>query len=404
MTDYQQLVAEIRSFLQGTDMTMTDRFRELAEAFGKACQEVNERLARTDKFLRKGLRTEAAHYAKEEPNLLELVGILDFQELASFKETLIFYRITEPPTLQLEIATELNQVIRELLPMEDLLRQHRQLALSRSPLQARLRVIRQIAKVDRTSGISDDLSIFEEARVQEIEAALKGPLWSQSEQILELVAELEAKDWNTPPPPELIQKIRARAVEIGREKARAELQQVVEQLNMAMDHGDLARGQDLRPRYVDLLSRTEASPRDPLVRSAQRPLTWLKQLERLQADERRFQSALSELQAALDEKADPEEVARLYHAVQDLGHDFPTRLENRCRKYLHRADDSRRWRERLILLSVFLVGLIILLALVGYLWLKSTNRSAESLNGRCPPAVHLFTSAAKRHPEIGYFF
>src|SRR5437899_1266484 len=67
MTNSQETVDQIRSFLQSADQTLTESAKQLAEAYASACQEINTGLRRCAEFLQQGLRSEAIHLAEAEP-------------------------------------------------------------------------------------------------------------------------------------------------------------------------------------------------------------------------------------------------------------------------------------------------------------------------------------------------
>jgi hypothetical protein len=388
MTDCQQLVDEIRSFLQSTDMTMTDRLKELATRYAEACQEANQRLRRCEEFLRKGLRAEAIHFAQAEPALLDVVGTLDFPEQTALRDTLIFYGMPEPPRLLVETAESLNQAYAEEQPLEDLMRRHRRLALLRAPVVARLKVMRQVAKLDKNNTVwEDDIREFEAARFREIQAEVTGPSKEDAARMAEIAAELAQTAWLNPPPAALAADVGHLAGRLARDQARAALEDVVGQLNAAMATSDVPRAQDLRQRYGRLMDEAKLSANDSLVRHAARPLNWLAKAERLEAAELDFQTAQAALEDALDREADPEEVTRLYHAALNLGRGLEKRLDQRYHQYVSRADSARRWREKVILLSVFLAGFIVILGIIGYLWLRAWTRPAAPAAGERPAAL-----------------
>lgn len=379
MTDPQQQIDEIRSFLQASDMTLTDRLKELAQGYAEACQAANQRLRRCDEFLKKGLRSEAIHFAQAEPVLLDVVAVLDFPERASFEEILQYYGLPEPPRLQLDIAQALNEAYAAEQPLEELLRTHRRLALVRASLSARIRTMRQIAKLDAANPIwSDDLRVFEGARLREIQTEVAGPARDNAARLGVVAQELASPEWLTPPPKNLVDQVTAQADHLARGQAAGALKEVVGQLNEAMTAGDLPRGLALRDHYLRLLDQARLALDAPLVRLAERPLDWLARQEQLQARKLEFQNALAAVEDALDREDNPEEVTRLYYEASNLGRALPAKLEQRYRDYVTRTDRARRWREWMILLSIFFAGAVLLLAVVGYLWLRAQLAAAGS--------------------------
>src|SRR5215510_7754447 len=101
MADYPHIVDDVRSFLQSADQTLSDHLKGLAAAYADACKEANRRLRRCEEFLQKGLRSEAIHLAQTEPDLLDLVAVLDFPERSQWEELLLTYGLPAPPQLML---------------------------------------------------------------------------------------------------------------------------------------------------------------------------------------------------------------------------------------------------------------------------------------------------------------
>src|SRR6516225_2446967 len=104
MINYQEVVDELRSFLDAKDQTYSDQLKATAAQYAEACQQVNQRLRRCEEFLNKGLRSEAIHLAQTDPALLDLVAILDFPGRASWEEAAALYGLATPPRLNIETA------------------------------------------------------------------------------------------------------------------------------------------------------------------------------------------------------------------------------------------------------------------------------------------------------------
>jgi hypothetical protein len=367
MTDYRQVVDEIRSHLQGMDQTLSDRLKELAAAYGRVCEACNQRLRRCEEYLSRGLRSEAIQYAQAEPTLLDVVAALEFPERAKFEELLLFYHLPAPPRLQTATAEALNKAYAEEQPLESRLQEHRRLALSRAPLVERLQVMREVAMLDVNNPMwLEDVREFETARVREIEAALQAGERPSVERVEALSAEIEQGVWFNRPPERVVRRVR----ELKQQRTRDELEVVVEKLHGAMARQDYAGAQPLRDVYQSLTRRVALAPEDPLLRRARRPLNWLLEVEREQSDELEYQTAVAAVEEALDAKAGPEVVTELYHKAAGRKMKMPTALKKRYEEYQAEAYRSRRWREGMTLLLVAIFGLAGLLLLLAFLRLR----------------------------------
>jgi hypothetical protein len=377
MTAYQQVVDDLRSLLQANDQTQTDLLKSLVAAYTEQCQAANQRLRRCEEYLKQGLRAEAIQFAQAEPVLLDVIAALDFPERPQLEEILLFYGISPPPKLQMATAEALNQAYTEQQPLEGFLRKHRILALARSPLEARLRVMRDIAMLDVNNPIwIEDVRTFEAARVGQLQAALtRAASRSESGRVAEIARELGDVGWFNPPPATLTQQAKQLVQQHGQQQARLELEGLVGRLQAAVAANQLEQARTLRDRFKEVVAQAGLAPSDPVVRHAEKSLTLLERQEQRheqqQMAELEFQTALAALEGALDEQADAEELARLYHAALNLGRKLPRPLEERYREAVSRAQGARQSRERIILLAIVFAGAIVLLSILGYLFLRA---------------------------------
>jgi hypothetical protein len=388
MTDYQRVVDELRSLLQASDQTDTERLKALAAAYAEECRAANERLRRCEEFLKKGQRAGAIQFAQAEPVLLDVVAALDFPERAHLEEMLLFYGLPAPPRLNLATAEALNQAYAEEQPLEGLLRQHRRLALARAPLPARLEVMRKLAMLDTQNPVwMDDVRTFEQARFRQLQAAVtRASARGEPGPVAAVAGEL-GQVWFNPPPAALCTEVERLQQQFAQQQGRADLAALAGQLNGAVAANDLGQAQGLRDRFKEVLARSGVSPTDPVARYAEQPLRWVMEQERLQVAELEFQTALAELEAALDARAEPEEAGRLYNAALNHGRDLPDAVEERYRAYVTRAQGARQWREKMILIVVVFVGVAVLLSIVGYLWLRARHNAAAGAARRPAPAA-----------------
>src|SRR5262249_45520128 len=98
---------------------------------------------------------------------------LDFNERPQWDDMVRNYGLAAAP-LQLHTAEALNQAYTTVQTVEQLLRRHRLLALSRAPIPTRLSVMRQLAKLDAGNPIWwEDLQKFERALARQMESRVE---------------------------------------------------------------------------------------------------------------------------------------------------------------------------------------------------------------------------------------
>ena len=101
--------------------------------------------------------------------LLDRAPVPDFPELPEWNDFVAELGLTVTPELQIDIATDINDAYSEDAPLERLLRKFRVLSLARSPLRARIDILRQIAKRDGSAPYwKEDLKGYEEVRIRQI--------------------------------------------------------------------------------------------------------------------------------------------------------------------------------------------------------------------------------------------
>ena len=137
IAEIQELLESVRVTLASSmnpDREQLDRFHNELDA---EIRSANKRLRECDTLLADGHRSEAIQLAEQEPNLLELVSILDFPELPEWNDFVAELGLTVTPELQIDIATDLNGAYADDEPLERLMRRFRVHSLARAPLRSR---------------------------------------------------------------------------------------------------------------------------------------------------------------------------------------------------------------------------------------------------------------------------
>jgi hypothetical protein len=372
MTDYQRTVDELRSFLHATDQTYRDSLKKLAAEYSKACDEVNERLRRCEEYLQKGLRSEAIQFAQAEPILLEVVAALDIPEREQWEELSFLYGLQPPPRLRIETAEALNRAYAEEQPLEQLLRQHRRLALTGAGLVERLHVMRSIAAVDKENGVwSEDIAEFERARLQKMREELRRALSeNDNDTLFARWDELQETPWRAPEAAEVTAFIEQ---EVGRRKhlgLRRGLERAAVKLAQAHASLDETTARSSRDQWSKLNSEARLAREDPLWRQAAPALQWLASLDRRQSEEFGLQAALEKLESALARDVEVEELQELYYAARQYKRGMPVALEERYRQQIDGIKAVSTRKERYILAATFSAGAVVLVAFLLFVLLR----------------------------------
>lgn len=367
MTNHQLIIDDLRAALAVAPGSADDGsdLRDALASYSAAVIEVNERLRRCSELLKQGLRSEAVHEAQEAPNLLEAVAALDFPDRERLERACKRRGFVTPPSLLLAAATELNEAYGALEPIEELLRKHRLLALGRAPLNRRLRVLRELARVDPGNPIwSEDCSAFERRRRADIGKEAQNAAAAGDGAALEaLVKELSVGPWLERPEQAEVATVQRlfEAARAGQAHRRAT--RLADELNRAFSEFDAEGARRLRSAWVEAAETAGLTADDPLVESVQPALDWLAEQDRERRHAAEFARDLAALETALDEQAPLEDLERLGHAVARYERPLPGVLERRYKTRLSEQRDTRRRRARLLLVSV--VGLLGLSSAAG---------------------------------------
>jgi hypothetical protein len=328
MSEYQQIVDEIRFALQSEDCELTEELRAAALGYAQACREVNQRLRKIGTYLDSGLRSEAIQLAEGPPSIDEVVGILMFPELDAWADVVAIYDLPRHEPLNQDVISRLQEAQVIELPLQHLLSRHRLLALHRAPLKMRLDVLRELKAADpETTAWEEDVRLFENARLQEIAeevraARQKGDL----AQLKRLQEEVSEKNWLEVPPAKVIHSIRAAAGELTRISAQRQLEELLPQLEAAFSELDFPRARELAKRWNEALSRAGTKVNTSLTDQVAPILGWIQDEEAREAVQRQYQQLTAQLEHALDQSLDIEELDRLVHEILRLDREVPELL------------------------------------------------------------------------------
>ncbi|MEZ6065982.1 MAG: hypothetical protein R3B90_09795 [Planctomycetaceae bacterium] len=374
MADFQRVVEEIRSFLQGSDQTLRDPIPEYAGSYAEAVREANDRLRRCKEFLNQNLRSEAIQVAESAPNLVDMVAVLDFPELGEWEEFCADHALTPPPKLQLLVAEDLNEAYAAEEPLREHLKQLRFLALTRAPLAQRIKVMRELAVLDPESHFwKDDLVVFEAARLKEFEqeardAAARG----DAQRLKELALELKSDQWVRPPSAELVDKVKKAYSKISRSVGRERVESLAPQLIESATSGDIDRARRLRDEWGQAVKEARLTPDDILSQQAAPALDWIAEHDRHAEAEAAFHATVSNLINELNagRKASVPKLERLRQESLAFGRPLPIEVEERYTSVVGSIQAAAAWNRKLFLIGT-LGGAAVVVLLIGFLVMLS---------------------------------
>ena len=359
----QSIIDRIQAIIADDVDAESRETRALNQELVASVKEANRRLRECDTLLRKGLRTEAIQKCDTEPNLLDVVAVLDFPEWNEWISRTRSADLDAPPNLLLDIAADLNAAYAAEQPLAHLLKRHRVLALAQAPLSERIETMRRIRSIDTENPVWDqDVRLFEKERFSQISNELQAA--GESRDVAEVAAlekELASPGWVSGPPPK---QLRTAAAKLHRKlrmaAARKEMVDVEHQLRAAFEELDEETARKWRDRW-NALNRIAELPEDSdLARLAAPALQWVEERDRECQIADEHKQAVANLEGALERNGSHEMLNRLYHAATRSGRSLPSALEKRWAahmEYLH----TRSRRKHIVLL----VGSVAVVLMVG---------------------------------------
>jgi hypothetical protein len=373
------VVDQIRAILKGRAAISREMLEPLVDEYTEQVLRVNERLQRCEGLLRKGLRSEAIQLADLEPRILDQVALLDFPELEDWEEILRFYGLETPISLLVDVALQLQDAMLSEQPLNSVLKQHRKLAIARAPLSWRLRVLRQIARLDPGNpNWSEDVEAWEKVRLKELDREVDDAIQKSNLDLLQNIkGELESERWVIKPPDGLAKRIDEKMRSLRAGAILNRLKSLAEQLNNAFCEMDAQQGRLLAQQWQETAKGISQVP--PAVWQVAEPaLAWIEEMERERNQRETFESLSQKLRDSLDDKAKVTDVMRLHQALVRMDLGIEPSLERLYQSFL----ENRRLegQRRNLLLMAGLVGCLLIAAgLIGFfLWQRADlNREIE---------------------------
>lgn len=310
----------IRKQLEQPDGLTIDALAPLADEYGRETAQVNARLAECTQLLRKGLRSEAIQRAFMKPNLLDWSASLDFSEFDDWLSILQFYGITVPTLLNRDAAQELQEAIVDEQPLEELLRQHRRLAIAKAPLAWRLKVLRRLSEVDSANIVwREDQEQWETIRLKQIPTELREAVDAKSLVAVQSICEeLNESKWAVAPPQDLCKRASKAASTFRYAEQSLQLQSIADQMHAAYAEGNESTAAVHCKAWNEIVNCMQSPPPGDLLQSVEPAIEWLKGCDENRALIARHEKATASLEAILQRNSTLAEIHRSHYEVSSL--------------------------------------------------------------------------------------
>ncbi|MCR9199742.1 MAG: hypothetical protein NXI04_13940 [Planctomycetaceae bacterium] len=365
-------ISEIHELLESVRVTLSSSMNPNREELDRLHSELdgeirlaNKRLRECDALLAEGHRSEAIQLAEQEPNLLEVVSILDFPELPEWNDFVAELGLTVTPELQIDIATDINSAYSEDEPLERLLRKFRVLSLARAPLRSRIDLLRQIAKRDPgTAYWKDDLRSYEEVRIRQIADESRAAVSSRDvSRIRTISEELHKKPWSVKPDRRVMEKIDTAMAEIKKLDATRQLQKLTAQLKDATEADDAELARDLEERWQQLAAKCDQSSEmfQDTKDDAAVLFRWIRQADSQDAEDARHAAEVKKLSKVLrSDRSKLEDIYRQYDIVAEFSQGIPEAVQERYEARIQDIERAQKMKKMGVMGAVALAVILVL--------------------------------------------
>ncbi len=173
MRTVAETVGRIKQILTGS-LADAQETRSVAQEFTQLCIGAQKRLDQCVGLLARGLRTEAIYAAEAAPNLIDLIGKLDFPDAVAWREYVARIPLPVPPPFDVNALQTLDAEWGRHADVEPLVARYRTLCVRRAPVADRITVLRQVRSADGGNpNWGKDLAALETVRFKEIRLALR---------------------------------------------------------------------------------------------------------------------------------------------------------------------------------------------------------------------------------------
>jgi hypothetical protein len=359
MPSPQEIVSEIESYLASRD---GERLKELtgrAAAYAVFCRAANDRLRRCADYLRRGLRSEAIYHAEINPDLLQLVGALDFSRFDEWDEVCQKHGLDRAPRLMLDVAKRINEAYVVEAPLRELLAKLRLMALAKVPVRYRLQTLRTVAKADPNNLVWDeDIKVFERSRLDHIGSEVAKAVENNDRDALEALLREEAESpWRIPVPLNLAASIRGNLRKVQVTVAVRELEALLPKLHEAHAALDYQQASALVQQWQQIVAANDLTVPDAIQSQAQPILAWVAGIDAEQERQRQFGAACAQLDRALEGKTSMSDLRKLHRTAASLEQAIPAELGARYAREMEGRELARSRRVRLALVVSILFAL-----------------------------------------------
>ena len=361
--DIQDIISDIRRMLELRNDPPEAELQRLVQTYVSVIQQINSMLKKCLELVEKGLKSEAI-MRSDENGLLELVSILDFPEEPVWVEYQTQFGFETPPAVDQFASQQINSCYAPAQFLEPLYRLNRRHALAKSPLNVRLKVMRQIheTEVGNAKEVAGrQVELFETERLKCVRKELADALRAHDDSKLKLLCgELNSKDWLTVPDVELVRSAVGGLRKEEAQRARRRMAELASQLQTKWSAQDVEGGRQIRENWKSCLEKARLRKDHLLIQQTNAAFAWLREIDDEELKQQRYDEAIAALRDGLDQRHSRESLELLEHALDGYNEGIPETLGNRLQTRYDELniESGRRNVRRLLLASLSVIGIV----------------------------------------------
>lgn len=410
MTSEQQIVAGIQKFIASSVQTDTPEARILAERFSEICGETNSRLEQCAEYLKKDMRAEAVSLAESEPQLIELVGNLNFSSAQEWIDFCKLYEWPEPPELRMDILDSLKNAMTEQTSLKPLENEYRR-KIHIGSLREKILILRKLKSLDPDNkNWETSLRGFEKVRIDELTSEAKLAIEKNDEKtLLRINSEISSPEWMVKPENKVTAKIAVTLKNFRAFHLRSKGDCILKEISDAYSVFSVKSLNNAIAKWDILCGDSEFQPTDHDLKQVDEAKEWVAVENKKISDVRNFKNLLKQLEDMLDEKGSFNLVENTFSKLKQFEMEIPEILQSRYVKYEQECELSRsrtmKLRTAATLVIIILTAAILVLFINHRVetklrsdWIAQISQCLKEK--KLDATTKLFEKLKESHPKI----
>jgi hypothetical protein len=367
--DTLECISNIRLLTDSGDLANIEQIRSFQQDLIQASKPIINRLEKCDQLLQRGLRSEALHLAKQEPDLLDLANQLEFKDRDSWESAITLYGLEKAPRPSKDVLEALNRAFSEEEPLRPLLVKYRLAALQKAPYVERMYILREMLEAEPGNiAFQEDMSQFEVLRLKEVRKDFEEAKNSRNTvKIGQIAKELAANTWITAPPDDLVKEATKVLESINKDQLSSKARQIAVELVDNFKRRNEVGCRNALIKLEEICTNLGWGVVDNPAINATAIIHWLESVDKKRSTDFEMELACGDLEEQLKKKDVTEkELLETYEKISYLGK-LPPKLEALWNEKYEELKSKRQFREYSILGSLLVFGGLCVITFIIYM-------------------------------------